>query len=211
MAIEEDVVVTDHVHFKDLVPGKEYILNAELRNKDDESVIGKSKEPVKFTPKSSEGDLKDVNDGHGVEIVVNEGVKAGSVDKAVAFEYLTSAEVDKNGKETPDATEENPNEIAKHDNINDEAQTVESHEKLTPEIGTTVEKLGENVAIEEDVVVTDHVHFKDLVPGKEYILNAELRNKESRLTLMKRLVSLLLKPWKKLVKKGLLRLKMVQV
>ncbi|WEB72772.1 VaFE repeat-containing surface-anchored protein [Winkia neuii] len=118
-AIEGGKVITDHVHFKGLVPGKEYILNAELRNKADGSVIGESKEPVKFTPKSSEGDLKDVNGGRGVDIVVNDDVEAGSVDKAVAYEYLTSTEVDASGKDSESGDE---NKIAEHTDINDDAQ-----------------------------------------------------------------------------------------
>ncbi|MCK6083748.1 adhesin, partial [Corynebacterium kefirresidentii] len=45
-----------------------------------------------------------------------------------AFEELTSVEVDKNGKETPDATSEKPNHIAEHKDINDKDQTVTSDE-----------------------------------------------------------------------------------
>ncbi|WP_146022330.1 VaFE repeat-containing surface-anchored protein, partial [Pseudomonas sp. MPR-R2A5] len=85
-ALKGGTVVTDHVHYEGLVPGKEYVLNAELRNKDDESVvIGKSdpEKPVKFTPESASGDVD-------VKIIVNDDVKAGSVKQGVAFEYLTS-------------------------------------------------------------------------------------------------------------------------
>ncbi|WP_408928401.1 VaFE repeat-containing surface-anchored protein [Corynebacterium tuberculostearicum] len=166
-ALKAGTVVTDHVHYEGLVPNKEYILNAELRNKTDESVIGESKEPVKFTPKSSEGDVD-------VKITVNEGVEAGSVDQGVAFEYLTSTAVDKSGKDSESGDE---NKIAEHTDINDGKQTVDSHEELKPKISTTVDQLGEHEALKAGTVVTDHVHYEGLVPNKEYILNAELRNK----------------------------------
>ncbi|MGV0387346.1 hypothetical protein, partial [Corynebacterium tuberculostearicum] len=48
---------------------------------------------------------------------------------------------------------------------------------MTPEISTKVDQLGEHEALKAGTVVTDHVHYEGLVPNKEYILNAELRNK----------------------------------
>ena len=50
------------------------------------------------------------------------------VEAAVAFEELTSTEVNEKGEDTPDTTPENPNHIAEHKDINDEGQTVTSHE-----------------------------------------------------------------------------------
>ncbi len=167
-ALKAGTVVTDHVHYEGLVPNKEYILNAELRNKTDESVIGESKEPVKFTPKSSEGDVD-------VKITVNEGVEAGSVDQGVAFEYLTSTAVDKSGKDSESGDE---NKIAEHTDINDGKQTVDSHEELKPKISTTVDQLGEHEALKAGTVVTDHVHYEGLVPNKEYTSKAELISKK---------------------------------
>ncbi|PAK99355.1 hypothetical protein B8W96_12110, partial [Lentilactobacillus parakefiri] len=121
-------VVTDTVTYEGLVPGKEYVLNAELRNKADESVIGKSNpdEPVKFTPESASGDVD-------VKIIVNDDVKAGSVKQGVAYEYLTSTAVDASGKDSESGDE---NKIAEHTDINDKAQTVDSHDELTLLIST---------------------------------------------------------------------------
>ncbi|MDU5018048.1 MAG: hypothetical protein E6X13_08285, partial [Corynebacterium sp.] len=48
--------------------------------------------------------------------------------------------------------------------------------ELKPSISTTVDQLGEYEALKAGTVVTDHVHYEGLVPNKEYILNAELRN-----------------------------------
>ena len=50
------------------------------------------------------------------------------VEAAVAFEELTSTEVNDKGEDTPDTTPENPNHIAEHKDIKDEDQTVTSHE-----------------------------------------------------------------------------------
>ena len=52
------------------------------------------------------------------------------VEAAVAFETLTSIQVDKNGEETPSV--EQPNEIAEHKDITDEDQTVTSKDSETP-------------------------------------------------------------------------------
>ena len=129
---------------------------------------------MKFTPESSSGDID-------VEIVVNDGVEAGSVDQGVAYEYLTSTAVDKSGKDSESGDE---NKIAEHTDINDEGQTVDSHDELTPKISTTVRQLDEHVALKEGTVVTDNVQYEGLVPNKEYILNAELRNKADELSLI---------------------------
>jgi|GEM_PF-2155981 len=175
-ALKKDTVVTDHVHYEGLVPGKEYVLNAELRNKADESVIGKSNpdEPVKFTPESASGDVD-------VKIIVNDDVKAGSVKQGVAYEYLTSTAVDASGKDSESGKD---NEIAKHTDINDKAQTVDSHDELTPSISTKVDQLDEHEALKKDTVVTDHVHYEGLVPGKEYTLKAELISKKDGKTVL---------------------------
>ncbi|PAK74419.1 VaFE repeat-containing surface-anchored protein, partial [Lentilactobacillus parakefiri] len=134
--------IVDQVSYEGLVPGKEYVLNAELRNKADESVIGKSNpdEPVKFTPESASGDVD-------VKIIVNDDVKAGSVKQGVAYEYLTSTAVDASGKDSESGDE---NKIAEHTDINDKAQTVDSHDELTPKISTKVDQLDEHEALKKD-------------------------------------------------------------
>ena len=111
--------IVDEVSYEGLVPGKEYTLKAELINKKDgESVLGEGE--ATFTPKKS----------HGMEpvtITVNDDVTE-PVQAAVAFEELTSTEVNDKGEETPGTTPEKPNHIAEHKDINDEDQTVTSHE-----------------------------------------------------------------------------------
>ena len=101
------------------------------------------------------------------------------VEAAVAFEELTSVEVDKNGKETPDATSEKPNHIAEHKDINDKDQTVTSEgSEKTPKISTNADFEGDLREVVAGAKVVDEVSYEGLVPGKEYTLKAELINKK---------------------------------
>ncbi|MCG7465705.1 VaFE repeat-containing surface-anchored protein, partial [Corynebacterium sp. ACRPJ] len=118
-AVVAGAKIVDEVSYEGLVPGKEYTLKAELINKKDgKSVLGKGE--ATFTPKKSKG-------MEPVTITVNDDVKE-PVQAAVAFEELTSTEVNDKGEDTPDVTPEKPNHIAEHKDINDEDQTVISHE-----------------------------------------------------------------------------------
>ena len=164
--VKAGVTVKDTVEYTDLVPGKEYTLKAELRNKavndkGEHEVVGKG--DVTFTADKSAGEQV-------VDIKVKDDVE-GVIKAAVAFEDLYSKQVDGNGKETPSSDEE---KIAEHRDIEDEAQTVTS--KMKPSIGTKAEK-AEGDEIKSGTVITDKVEYQDLVPGKEYTLNAELRSK----------------------------------
>ncbi|TRX30636.1 hypothetical protein FNY86_12555, partial [Corynebacterium guaraldiae] len=107
--------VNDRVTFENLVPGKEYTLFAELISKEDgKTVLGKGEKT--FTPESANGEVV-------VTITVDESVTE-PVEAAVAFEELTSVEVNDKGEETPGTDPENPNHIAEHKDINDKNQTV---------------------------------------------------------------------------------------
>ncbi len=107
--------VIDEVTYGGLVPGKKYTLKAELINKaDGETVLGTAE--ATFTPKTAEGMVP-------VTITVNDDVE-GPVEAAVAFEELTSVEVNDKGEETPGTDSDKPNHIAEHKDINDKDQTV---------------------------------------------------------------------------------------
>ena len=161
--VEKGATVIDTVTYKDLVPGKKYTLKAKLiSKKDGETVLGEGS--AELTPKESAGEQK-------VEITVNEKADP-AVDAAVAFEKLVSTEVDKDGNETTGSSDEN--EIATHEDINDEKQTVNT--KWTPSIQTKAE-FDNAKQVKAGVTVKDTVTYTDLVPGKEYTLKAELRNK----------------------------------
>ena len=169
--VEKGATVIDTVTYKDLVPGKEYTLKAELISKEDgKSVLGTGEKT--FKPEASNGKVE-------VEITVNDDVTE-PVEAAVAFEELTSVEVDKNGKETPDATSEKPNHIAEHKDINDKDQTVTSEgSEKTPKISTNADFEGDLREVVAGAKVVDEVSYEGLVPGKEYTLKAELISKEN--------------------------------
>ena len=168
--VEKGATVIDTVTYKDLVPGREYTLKAELISKEDgESVLGTGEKT--FKPEASNGKVE-------VEITVNDDVTE-PVEAAVAFEELTSVEVDKNGKETPDATSEKPNHIAEHKDINDKDQTVTSEgSEKTPKISTNADFADGSHEVVAGAKVVDEVSYEGLVPGKEYTLKAELISKE---------------------------------
>ncbi|MBK4140590.1 VaFE repeat-containing surface-anchored protein, partial [Corynebacterium macginleyi] len=100
-------VVTDTVTYEGLVAGKKYQLDAKLMSKDGETVLGSGK--AEFTPESANGSTT-------VDITVDNAEEP--VEAAVAFEELTSVEVDAKGDDTPNA--ETPNKIAEHKDLKDE-------------------------------------------------------------------------------------------
>ncbi len=174
-SVESGAKVTDTVKYKDLVPGKQYTLNAELVNKADESVIGKGE--TTFTPEKSAGNVD-------VEITVDSDVTE-PVEAAVAFEELTSTEVDAEGEDTPDA--EKPNKVAEHKDINDEDQTViseDSKKVLKPEISTNADFAQGSHEVVAGAEIVDEVSYEGLVPGKEYTLQAELISKADKETVL---------------------------
>ena len=131
--------VKDKVHYEDLVPGKKYTLKAELRNKEADSngehaVVGTGSQ--EFTAEAESGDVE-------VKIDVDEKLDS-PISTAVAFEKLFSSEVDKEGNDISGSNEEK--EIANHEDINDEAQTVNT--VWNPEIGTTAKLKDGNRVVE---------------------------------------------------------------
>ena len=166
--VKAGVTVKDTVTYTDLVPGKEYTLKAELRNKAENAegeheVVGKGE--VTFTPKKSAGEQV-------VDIKVNDDVE-GVIKAAVAFEDLYSKQVDENGKETPNSDEEK--KITEHRDIDDEDQTVTS--KQTPKISTNADFEDGSHEVVAGAKIVDEVSYEGLVPGKEYTLKAELISK----------------------------------
>ena len=164
--------------YEGLVPGKEYTLKAELISKaDGKTVLGEGEKT--FTPDAANGEVV-------VEIIVDESVTK-PVEAAVAFEELTSVEVNKDGKETPDADSENPNDIAEHKDINDKDQTVtsdEGDESGEPKISTNADFANGATEVVAGAKIVDQVSYEGLVPGKEYFLDAQLISKADGKTVL---------------------------
>ncbi|KQB84741.1 VaFE repeat-containing surface-anchored protein [Corynebacterium lowii] len=113
--------VVDTVTYEDLVPGKEYSLSAELKDKaDPSSVVGVGSKT--FTAdESGKGSVE-------VEIKVKDDLE-GSVASAVAFETLTSSDEDAQANKAEGLPAGSADDvIAVHHDIDDEAQTVTSGE-----------------------------------------------------------------------------------
>ncbi|MGV0344679.1 VaFE repeat-containing surface-anchored protein, partial [Corynebacterium lehmanniae] len=182
-------VVNDTVKYQGLVPGKTYTLTAELVSKDvynelvnrdayGDAIIGTG---TKTFTASETG-----NGSVVVEIPVVDGIDT-PVRAAVAFETLTSTEVDREGNDNPqggetpnDVSDDNP--IAEHKNINDQNQTVRSPnvpENSEPFIGTNANFAEGATEVVAGATVVDTVRYTGLVPGKTYTLTADLVAKRS--------------------------------
>jgi len=182
-------VVNDTVKYQGLVPGKTYTLTAELVSKDvynelvnrdayGDAIIGTG---TKTFTASETG-----NGSVVVEIPVVDGIDT-PVRAAVAFETLTSTEVDREGNDNPqggetpnDVSDDNP--IAEHKSINDQNQTVRSPntpEASEPFIGTNANFAEGSTEVVAGATVVDTVRYTGLVPGKTYTLTADLVAKGS--------------------------------
>ncbi|KQB86097.1 hypothetical protein Clow_01450 [Corynebacterium lowii] len=134
-AVKPGVTVNDTVSYKDLVPGKQYTLDAQLVDKaDGKTVVGEGS--VTFTPESASGEQV-------VPIKVDDGVTE-PVAAAVAFETLSSKDEDAlaqrasdevlDGEPAHGGIVELPKSVTReavvavHHDIEDEDQTVESKE-----------------------------------------------------------------------------------
>ncbi|WP_185964746.1 VaFE repeat-containing surface-anchored protein, partial [Corynebacterium guaraldiae] len=109
--------------------------------------------------------------------------------------------------DTPGTDPENPNHIAKHEDINDKAQTVTSKdepsesttpeqpgesttpgkpgdESVEPKISTNADFANGATEVVAGAQVNDRVTYENLVPGKEYTLYAELISKADGKTVL---------------------------
>ena len=162
--VQNGTTVVDTVYYSNLVAGKSYTLDAKLVDKQDANrVLGTG--AVTFVVPGTEGELASGN--VKVEIAVTNA--ENPVQAAVAFERLTSTEVNAAGEETDG---DKPNDIAKHEDINDEDQTVRT--VFEPSIATNAKFDDGSTEVVAGSTVIDTVEYKGLVPGKEYTLSAQL-------------------------------------
>ena len=118
------VIITDTVHYKGVVPGREFIVHGILMDKNTgDALVDSNGETVEnsvvFTPDASEGDVEvrfefDASDLAGLDVVVFEDL--------YRIDAVTSRQPDENGD-----SEDVPSTqrlVASHKDINDEGQTV---------------------------------------------------------------------------------------
>lgn len=151
--VEQGVTITDTVTYSGLEKGKTYTLVGETVDKATGQKDG-NKGEVTFKAKESNGRID-------VPITLNNATG----DELVVFETLHEG---KDSSKKP---------VAVHEDINDQAQTI-GRVETTPEISTTVSTNTGNV-IQSGTMVTDTVMYKNLVPGRNYRLEARLMCKET--------------------------------
>ena len=151
----KQVTLIDTVKYTNLTVGKEYEVTGRLMDKE----TGKELEPAvtgstKFTPTDPSGTVD-------VKFTFDASKLAGK--RVVAFEKVSDGE----------------KEVAVHEDINDEDQTV-TIKKLNPEIGTTLinKATGDHKASpDKEVTLVDTVKYKNLEVGKEYEVTGRLMDK----------------------------------
>ena len=151
----EQITITDTVEYSGLTVGQEYTLRGELVFQATGEPVMSDEEPVTaeatFIPSESNGtvDVLFTFDATGLE--------ATSV---VVFETLLQGDT----------------EIASHEDIEDEGQTVTFTE--TPQIGTTATVDGSHTADPVgEITIVDVVEYTGLTPGKTYTISGVLMDK----------------------------------
>ena len=154
---DDESIIIDTVEYKNVIPGKPYVMKGQLRLKDSGEPLEVDGKPVKaettFTPESADGtvDVTFTFDSRGI----------GDKTDIVVFESLERCGTD----------------LASHKDIEDGKQTVTvTH----PEIGTTAVDGADgdkNVITDDTTEVIDTVEYTGLIPGKTYTLKGTLHVK----------------------------------
>lgn len=194
VSTDDEATVIDTVAYKNLVPGKQYLVLGQLFEKktgEDGETTGKPLEvdgkPVIgyaiFTPESANGtvDVTFTFDSLALkddtQLVVYEALfgydrpmSADAISKMVPF--------DEDGTSKIVAEPEYPF-LAEHADINDLGQTVTIR---NPHITTTAldgVDMNKNVVTDDESVIIDTVSYENLVPGKEYTLKGSVQVKKT--------------------------------
>ena len=152
---KDKVKIVDRVKYRNLVVGQEYTVKGVLMDKSTEEALyinGKAvTAELKFKAESVDG---------YVDLTFEVPGKMLQGKKLVAFETM----------------EQKDRVIAVHHEIEDREQTVEIYE---PSVGTTanVNGIEKKTDATENVTITDRVEYKNLVPGKTYIIRGILIDK----------------------------------
>ncbi len=148
------VTIVDAVAYRNLTPGKEYVINGVLMDKDTGKVLLANGREVtaekSFTPKSADGKVN-------VEFTFDGSALAGKT--IVVYETLY----------------QDGREVAVHKDMDDKKQTVHF-----PQIGTTAMDRETNAHVskaDKKVTVIDEVKYHNLIAGREYKVRGVLMDK----------------------------------
>ena len=156
------ITINDVVAYEGLIPGASYKVSGTLMDKETGNAVKVDDKPLT---------------SNEVTFVAGEN-GAGSV--SVAF-TIDTAKVDVAGKtfvafeKLFEITGDTSKEVAVHEDINDEAQTV-----VVPSVKTnaTDKETGTQIAhADADVTIIDRVTYTNLIPGKEYTVSGTLHEK----------------------------------
>ena len=151
----EVFTLEDEVSYENLIVGKEYTLNGVLMDKTTGKPLLIEGEEIRatatFTPESASGTVV-------MSFTFDSRYIKADTD-VVVFETMYQSE----------------NEVAVHADIDDEGQTVKVY---VPEIGTQATADGaKSVTAKGDITIDDVVSYRNLTPGKEYVLSGVLMDK----------------------------------
>lgn len=154
---DEDVTLIDEVKYRNLLPGREYVLKGTLMDpKTGKALNDDEGKPLTaqtaFTPAQKEGSQ---------EVVFQIDGRKLAGETAVVYEELLYQ----------------GNPVAMHKDPEDEKQTVHF-----PKIATTAKdaKTGEHISFAgEQVIIEDAVHYENLIPGKKYTVSGTLMDQST--------------------------------
>ena len=161
---DDETVIVDTVKYSGLIPGKEYTLNGSMQ-------VKKSDEDGTLTAEPLEVDGKPVT----AETTFTPETASGEVE--VTFTFDSRAIADKTDIVVFESLERTGVEIASHADIEDGKQTTTV---TRPQIGTTAldgHDGDKNVVTDGKTTVIDTVEYKNVIPGKTYILKGSLHVK----------------------------------
>lgn len=154
--VMQAVTIKDAVSYTNLIPGKKYTVKGTLRNRKNGDPIQVNGQDVTvertFTP-------VEVNGTVDLEFDVPGSVLRGKT--VVAFEKLIQDGV----------------EVAVHEDLTDENQTVEYPEVKIGTLAHDVETEINQAFPNESTVICDEISYKNLIPGKEYVVKGVLVDK----------------------------------
>ena len=161
---DDETVIVDTVKYSGLIPGKEYTLNGSMQ-------VKKSDEDGTLTAEPLEVNGKPVT----AETTFTPETASGEVE--VTFTFDSRAIADKTDIVVFESLERTGVEIASHADIVDGKQTTTV---TRPQIGTTAldgHDGDKNVVTDGKTTVIDTVEYKNVIPGKTYILKGSLHVK----------------------------------
>ena len=162
----EQITITDTVEYSGLTVGQEYKLTGVLMDKEtgEPLLIGEGEEHAQVT---SEATFTPAEASGPIEVLFTFDASALTGKAVVVFETLFQGET----------------EIARHEDIEDEGQTVTFVEG--PKIGTTATVDGQHTATPSgEVTIVDVVAYSGLTPGETYKMSGVLMDKATNQPLL---------------------------